>query len=90
MLEVVNSANQGDTQAKFSPLISVTTGQNAEALDITVNMFNINPAFGNFRIFFLFFFRQFMVFGSLCRDRAVFMDAFQSLITFILNSFYGF
>ena len=56
-------------------------------LDIAVDMFNLNPAFGNFTIELLLFFGQLMVFGRLQGNRTVRVKFLQALKSFILHGF---
>ena len=58
-----------------------------KTLDIAVDMFNLNPAFGNLTVEFLLFFRQLMIFGSLDGNRTVGMEFLQALKAFILHGF---
>ena len=86
MLEVKNATNKRSAQTKLFALISIPGGQDAEAFDITVNMFNVDSAFRKECIGFPFFRRQCMVFGSLNRGGAVGMEFGNSLISFVCQN----
>ena len=87
MLKVVNSANQRGAKGESFPLVSVAIRENVKTLEIAVDMFNLNPAFGNFTVEFLLFFRQLMIFGSLDGNRTVCMEFLQALKSLILHGF---
>ena len=56
---------------------------NPEAFDIAVNMLNINPAFRDERICFLFFRRQFAIFGDFYWSGAVGVNLDNALIALV-------
>ena len=87
VLKVVNSANQRSAKAESFPFVSVAGRKNTETLDITVDMFNVNPAFGNLAVELLFLFGQLMILGRLYRNRTVRVEFLQTLKTFILHGF---
>lgn len=47
MLEVVNTTNQGSSQAESFSVVSVARGKDAKTLDIPVNVFDIDSPLGN-------------------------------------------
>ena len=71
MLKVINTANQGNSQAKSFSAVSVAGGKDTKALDITVNVFNVNSTLGNHSVISLFLCGQFVFFRSLDRKSAV-------------------
>ena len=87
MLKVVNSANQRGAKGESFPFVSVAIREDVKPLDIAVDMFNLNPAFGNFTIELLLFFGQLMVFGRLQGNRTVRVKFLQALKAFILHGF---
>ena len=87
VLKVVNSANQGGAKGESFPFVSVAIREDVKTLDIAVDMFNFNPAFGNLTVEFLLFFGQLMVFGRLDGNRTVRVKFLQALKSFILHGF---
>ena len=71
MLKVINTANQGNSQAKSFSAVSVAGGKDTKAFDITVNVFNVNSTLGNHSVISLFLCGQFVFFRSLDRKSAV-------------------
>ena len=68
-------------------LISIARGEDAEAFDITIDMFDVDSALGKESIVFSFFRRQWMVFRGFDRDRAVGMEFGNSLISLVCQNF---
>ena len=87
VLEIVNSANQRGAKGESFPFVSVAIREDVKPLDIAVDMFNLNPAFGNLTVEFLLFFGQLMIFGRLDGNRTVRVKFLQALKSFILHGF---
>ena len=87
VLKVVDSANQRGAKGESFPFVSIAIREDMKTLDIAVDMFNPNAAFGNLTVEFLLFFRQLMVFGRFDGNRTVRVKFLQALKPFILHGF---
>ena len=87
VLKVVNSANQRGAKGESFSFVSVAIREDVKTLDIAVDMFNLNPAFGNLTVELLLFFRQLMIFGRFDGNRTVRVKFLQALKPFILHGF---
>ena len=87
MLKVVNSANQRGAKGEPFAFVSVAIREDMKTLDIAVDMFNLNPAFGNLAVESLLFFGQLMIFGRLDGNRTVCVKFLQALKSFVLHGF---
>ena len=89
MLKVINTANQRSSQAKSLSAVSVAGGKDMKAFDITINVFDIDPAFGNHSVISLFLCGQFVFFRSLDRKSAVLVQSKNTQISFVGKEFYS-
>ena len=89
MMKVINTANQRSSQAKSFSAVSVAGGKDTKAFDITVNVFNVDSAFGNHSIMSFFLWGQFVLFRSLDGKSAVLVQSKNTQISFVGKEFYS-
>ena len=89
MLKVINTANQRNSQGKSFSAVSVAGRKNTKAFDITVNMFDVNPMFGNHPVISLFRCGQFVFFRSFDRKSAVLVQPKNTQISFVGKQLYS-
>jgi hypothetical protein len=61
-LEIVNTTNERSSESKSSTFVSITSRQNSETFDISIYMFDKNPAFSKRTVKEFFFKGKFMIF----------------------------
>ena len=88
MLKVINTANQGSSQAKSFSTVPVAGGKDTKAFDITVNVFHVDSTFGNHSVISPFLCGQFMFFRSLNGKIAVLVQSKHTQISFVREEFY--